>query len=114
MKLFSPINTKILSILFLLLLSPALATALSLDVAKPDGSVGETQSGYVEAVSASPNAEVANLVKEINSKRKKKYQQIAKDTNASLSEVEKLAGEKAIKRTKPGNYVKRSGNWVKK
>ncbi|MCF6435867.1 MULTISPECIES: YdbL family protein [Pseudoalteromonas] len=88
------------------------AWALSLDSAKNQGLVGETASGYLAAVSS--NAQVQALIDDVNAKRKAKYQQLAKKNGISLSQVEALAGKKAIEKTAKGHYVKVNGSWVKK
>ncbi|CAM4019513.1 YdbL family protein [Pseudoalteromonas byunsanensis] len=88
------------------------AWALTLDSAKDQGLVGETASGYLAAVSN--GAQVQELIDDINAKRKTKYQQLAKKNGISLSQVEALAGKKAIEKTAKGHYVKVNGRWLKK
>ncbi|CAA0079714.1 Uncharacterised protein [BD1-7 clade bacterium] len=85
------------------------AYALDLDQAKADGLVGETPSGYLKAVKASN--EINALVTSINNKRMAQYKKVAMQNGLTLSQVEKLAGEKAIKRTRSGNYILRDGAW---
>ncbi len=89
------------------------AWALDLTEAKNSGLVGETPSGYLEAVK-SPNGAVNKLVKNINGQRKVQYEKIAKQNGTSVNAVESLAGKKAIDLTKSGNFVKVNGKWVKK
>ncbi|MEJ2308326.1 MAG: YdbL family protein [Gammaproteobacteria bacterium] len=96
--------------LALLLATPALA--LDLDTAKARGLVGESSNGYIGAVQS--NAEVNALVRSINSQRKSHYQEISRKNGTSLSAVEKLAGDKLIRRASPGEYVNRGSGWVKK
>ncbi|NOU52368.1 YdbL family protein [Pseudoalteromonas sp. JBTF-M23] len=88
------------------------ALALTLDSAKEQGLVGETESGYLAAVNG--NAQVQALISDINAKRKAKYQQLAQKNGISLSQVEALAGKKAIEKTSTGHYVQVNGRWVKK
>ncbi|CAH9059264.1 hypothetical protein PSECIP111951_03900 [Pseudoalteromonas holothuriae] len=88
------------------------AWALTLDSAKNQGLVGETASGYLAAVSS--NSQTQQLISEVNTKRKAKYQQLAKKNGISLSQVEALAGKKAIEKTSKGHYVQINGRWVKK
>ena len=91
------------------------AWAISLDVAKSQGLVGEMTSGYLGAVSSSAPADVAALVSDINAKRRAKYAEIAAKNGTSLSAVEALAGKKAIEETAPGNFVQASsGAWQRK
>lgn len=87
--------------------------AINLDEAKTQGLVGETPSGYLEAVS-SASPEVAKLIDAVNSKRRSEYQRIAKTNGVALSDVEALAGKKAIEKTPSGQFVKYSGQWRKK
>lgn len=98
--------------LILILAFANTAFALSLDEAKAKGLVGEKPDGYLGAVAASP--EVDSLVSDINSKRRAKYQEIAKKNGASIQSVEVLAGEKAIENTAKGQYVQDNGAWRKK
>jgi uncharacterized protein YdbL (DUF1318 family) len=94
---------------------PSTALAIDLDTAKSQNLVGETPSGYLAAVSGSASAEVQQLVAQINSQRRSAYQNIAQSNGTSLTEVEKLAGQKAINNTSPGRMVKLpNGSWVKK
>ena len=88
------------------------ANALNLAQAKAQGLVGETPSGYLAVVKS--NAAASALVKDINAKRKAAYQNIARKNGQPLSTVEKLAGQKAIYNTPPGQYVKIGGSWKKK
>ena len=95
----------------LLLAQPAYS--IDLQAAKSQGLVGETTSGYLEAVK-SPTAEVKALIDSINSKRKQKFKDIAARNNTSLEAVEQLAGKKAIEKSAPGHYVKVGGSWRQK
>jgi uncharacterized protein YdbL (DUF1318 family) len=99
-------------LLFGLLLICQPAMALDLHTAKAQGLVGETATGYLAAVKASP--EVQQLVNTINAKRRQHYQQIAKRNNTPLSAVEQLAGKKAIDKTPPGQFIRINGSWRKK
>lgn len=96
----------------LLIISQA-ASAIDLQTAKSQGLVGETPSGYLEAVKK-PSAEVKTLITTVNSKRKAKYQEIASRNKTDIKAVEKLAGEKAMQKSKPGSYIKQGGSWKKK
>lgn len=89
------------------------AFALSLQDAKSQGQVGELPSGYLAAVVN--NAQVQSLVKTVNNKRKQLYIGLARKNKISVKQVAALAGEKAIKKTKTGNfYQNAAGKWVKK
>ena len=94
-------------------LTTGVAFALNLDQAKSQGLVGETPSGYLEAVS-NPDANTKKLINSINKARKETYKKIATDRGTDLKAVEKLAGETAMNKTAKGNYIKVNGKWVKK
>jgi len=103
------------SLLFLvtaLLITCQPGFALDLQAAKAQGLVGETLTGYLAPVKATP--EVQQLVKTINTKRKAQYKKIAQRNGTSLQAVEQLAGKKAIEKTPPGQFIKTGGNWRKK
>lgn len=87
--------------------------ALSLEEAKLQGLVGEQTSGYLGVVKPEHEAAQA-LVKEVNSKRRRAYEEIARRNGTPLQAVESLAGEKAIQNTKPGFVVEGPGGWIKK
>lgn len=89
------------------------AFALSLDEAKSKGLVGERTNGYLGVVHAA-DGEAQALVKDVNHKRRQAYEEIAKRNGTQLSEVETLAGEKAIQNTKPGHVIEGPGGWTKK
>ncbi|MDH4087135.1 MAG: YdbL family protein [Nitrospira sp.] len=89
------------------------AFALSLDEAKANGLVGEKANGYLGAVNPA-NAEAQVLIEEVNQKRRQAYEDIAKRNGTNVQAVQRLAGEKAIQNTKPGNFVEGPGGWMKK
>ncbi|HHD63046.1 MAG TPA: DUF1318 domain-containing protein [Desulfobulbaceae bacterium] len=86
--------------------------ALDLGAAKAQGLVGETVTGYLAPVKATP--EVQKLVNSINAKRKAMYAKIAKRNGTSLPAVEQLAGKKAIEKTPPGQFINLGKGWQKK
>ena len=103
------------SLLFLvaaLLITCQTGFALDLQTAKSQGLVGETLTGYLAPVKATP--EVQELVKTINAKRKAQYKKIAQRNKTSLQAVEQLAGKKAIEKTPPGQFIKTDDGWRKK
>ncbi len=106
-------NISKLFLVFSLIFSGYLMAA-DLSSAKSAGIIGEQANGYIGIVKAAP-ADVKQLVKSVNAKRKAKYKQIAKKQKISLGDVEKIGGKKAIAKTKSGNYVKKPGKgWTKK
>ncbi len=96
-----------------LLIFSSYVFAINLQSAKQQGLVGETSSGYLEAVNTA-NAEVSALISSVNSRRKQMYQAIAKRNGTTLNAVEHLAGMKAIKMSRSGSYIKPDGSWRKK
>lgn len=96
----------------LLIFVSSMAFAGSLGDAKRQGLVGEKDNGYVGIVVDSP--QTRQLVDSVNAKRKAKYLELAKKNNITLAQVEKLAAEKTYSKTSPGNYIWKSGRWVKK
>ncbi len=103
---------SLLVLITALLITCQAAFALDLQAAKSQGLVGETLTGYLAPVKATP--EVQQLVKTINTKRKAQYKKIAQRNGTSLQAVEQLAGKKAIEKTPPGQFVKVNGGWQKK
>jgi hypothetical protein len=90
------------------------AFAADLDTAKADGLVGERADGYLGIVVASAPADVVALVDDVNGRRQAEYARIAKQNGIERSEVEALAGRKAIERTAPGGWIFTNGGWRQK
>ena len=103
---------SILLLIAILLFLCQTAFALDLGAAKAQGLVGETITGYLAPVKATP--EVQKLVADINAKRKAMYEKIAKRNGTSLQAVELLAGKKAIAKTPPGQFINLGKGWQKK
>lgn len=88
--------------------------ASELTSAKNNGLIGEQANGYIGFVQ-SVSTDVKSMVESVNAKRKHRYQQIARGKKLPLSEVEKIGGQQAIAKTKPGNYIMRAGEgWTRK
>ena len=104
---------QIIILISLIFLGCGSVWAIDIKTAKNQGLVGETQNGYVAAVKA-PTNEVKALIKDVNGKRKAKFEQIAKKNNTTTEAVAKIQAETWIKKTKPGHFVKIGGKWVKK
>ena len=97
------------------LLIAAAAHADPLDDAKASGTVGERTDGMLGLVKADAPADVQALVQSVNAKRKQSYASIAKKNGTTPQAVALLAGQKAIEKTAPGNFIQdASGRWVKK
>lgn len=83
-----------------------------LESVKQQGLVGETPTGYLEVVRAEGQA--SEVVEAINSARRDEYKRIAEKHNIPVTQVETVAGKKAIEKTPAGQYVQMGGKWVKK
>lgn len=104
-------------ILALSLALPAFAMGLDeakqkLESAKQQGVVGETPTGYLDVVKA--GGEAREVVEAINSARRDEYTRIAEKHNIPVTQVETVAGKKAIEKTPSGQFVLINGQWVKK
>lgn len=80
--------------------------------AKAQGLVGEQPNGYLGVVNASADAE--QIAKLINDARRAEYARLAKENNIAVSDVEAMAGQKAIERTARGHFILLDGNWIQK
>ena len=103
-----------LLLMVILLTVATIAQAVDLQSAKSGGLVGEQLNGYLGVVDASAGSDVRTLVKDINAKRKAKYEAIASQNSTSLETVELLAGKKAVEKTQAGNYIQTATGWKKK
>lgn len=83
-----------------------------LDAAKQQGLVGETPTGYLEVVRADDNAQ--GIVEAINKARREEYARIANKHDIPVTQVETVAGQKALEKTPAGQYILVDGKWVKK
>lgn len=110
------VHKLLLSALFAISL-PVLAMDLqqamsALGAAKTQGLVGEQPNGYLGVVGSSAQAkEIADL---INKARKAEYQKLAAKNGIQLADVEAIAGQKAIEKTDPGQFIYLNGQWQKK
>jgi len=96
-------------------LLPLAAHAVTLEEAKASGLVGEDASGYLAAVESKQDKEVRALIADINAKRRAEYERIAEENGIDVTDVEALAGKKAIEKTEPGQFVRLPGEaWRKK
>lgn len=107
---------QIFAALLISLLAVFVAIASSsLTQPKADGLIGEQSDGYLGIVVQNAPADIKKLVADVNAKRKAGYKKIAAKQGASLSDVEKVGGNKAIEKTLKGNYIRdASGTWRKK
>lgn len=80
--------------------------------AKSTGLLGEQPNGYLGVVTQQGNA--AEIARLINEARRAEYQKLAKANNIQLSDVEAMAGKKALEKTPSGQYIQLNGKWLKK
>lgn len=94
----------------------ALAGPPEIDAAKERGVVGERVDGYLGVVSgASIDAATQRKVEEINAKRRKVYEDLARQQGATVEQVAFVTGEKLTNQTPAGQYIfDQSGSWKKK
>ena len=84
----------------------------ALSAAKSSGLVGEQPNGYLGVVKNSGDA--AEIARLINAARKAEYQRLAKQNSIQLSDVESMAGKKALEKTPAGQYIQVNGRWMTK
>jgi uncharacterized protein YdbL (DUF1318 family) len=97
------------------LLVPGAAAALDVDAAKAKGLVGEKADGFLGIVAPNPAPEVKALAESVNSKRRAKYEQIARKNGTAVDAVAALAGKKLVERAPAGQWVTdASGSWYRK
>ncbi|MBZ0333886.1 YdbL family protein [Marinobacter sp. AL4B] len=110
--------TQLSAVLLTMVLTiPAFAMGLDdakdkLDSAKRQGLVGETPTGYLDVVHAAGDAR--DVVETINEARRNEYTRIAEKHAIPVTQVETVAGKKAIEKTPSGQFVLIEGQWVKK
>lgn len=109
---------RIASLLLLLSLSLS-AAALDLNQAmsalgnaKASGQLGEMPNGYLGVVK--PEGQAAEIARLINQARRAEYQKLASQNGIALSDVEAIAGQKAIDKTPAGHYIQVQGKWLRK
>lgn len=103
----------------LLLAQPVQAQNITLQQAmselsamKQQGYIGEKQNGYLGVVNQRNNA--ATVASLINDARRAEYTRIADQNSIAVSDVEAMAGKRAIERTPAGQYIQLDGQWVVK
>lgn len=114
MKRFVQLGALILA---LCLAMPAFSMGLEeaksqLDTAKQQGLVGETPTGYLEVVK--PDGNARGIVDAINKARRTEYARIAEKHDIPVTQVETVAGQKALEKTPAGQYILVDGEWVRK
>ena len=90
------------------------ALAADLTEAKAAGLVGERADGYLGLVVEAAPGDVKALVIDVNARRRAEYARIAAENGIEQSQVEAVAGRKAIERTAPGGWILLNGGWQRK
>lgn len=104
---------KLSMIVTTILLFSAPAFAIDLSGARSQGLVGETQAGYVARING--GAEVAELVSEVNLKRRAEYERISAENGQSIDVVAKIAAGEIINNLPQGaKYKDNKGKWATK
>lgn len=103
--------------LALCLALPAAAMSLNeamsaLGQAKASGQLGEKPDGYLGVVQ--PGGKAEEIASQINQARRAEYHRVAQKNGITVSDVEAIAGKKAIEKTPPGQVIQLNGSWVKK
>lgn len=112
------LSRRIASFLLLLSLSlPVAAMSLNeamsaLGAAKASGQLGEMANGYLGVVK--PGGQAAEIARLINQARRAEYQKLAEQNGIQRSDVEAIAGQKAIEKTPAGHYIQLQGQWRRK
>ena len=105
------------SLIIVCLLFNSNAFAIGLDEAKQKGLVGERNNGYLGVVLEQMKGQketqkhVNSLIDDINAKRNAVYVKLATKNGITVQQVEKLAAEKAYKKTSSGHYLWMNGKW---
>ena len=101
----------LMALLGMLVATPALA--LTLGEARSAGQVGELTSGYVAAITKTPD--VTALVDDVNAKRKQEYTRISGQNGQPVDVVAKLAAQQVITNLPAGSsYQAPDGSWKKR
>lgn len=109
--------TRVIVALLIGMLTAAVSVASESPLTQPkaDGLIGEQADGYIGLVKIDAPADIRQLVKEVNAKRKAGYEKIAATQGVPLSEVEKVGAKTAFEKTLKGNYIRdTNGVWRKK
>jgi uncharacterized protein len=87
-----------------------------LEKLKRDGKVGETTSGFLEAVKPEylEDATLKRALDEERAFRRQRYEETARDDRSTADKVASQRGEKLVARAASGEYVKDASGWRKK
>ncbi len=96
-------------LLVLLLAMPFAVAAGELDDRRANGSVGESDNGYLV-----DKGGASSFVSSVNAKRKEQYKKMAAKTGATLGQVEAMMAKKIRAKVSSGTWIEENGNWRKK
>ncbi len=95
--------------------SPAPASAQSLDSYRAKGQIGERYDGYVMATQKKPSSKIKKVVRSVNSKRRSIYNKRAKQQRVSPAQVGRVYARTVLSKVPRGTYfLKENGKWVRK
>ena len=97
-----------------LLMSASAAFAQDVAAMKAQGLVGEQADGLLGFVRPEVPADVRQAVETVNAQRKRQYEEVAKGAGTPVADVQKIAGERLMGATPPGQYVRGAGGWTRK
>lgn len=84
-------------------------------LAKKAGWIGERSDGYVGLVRNDAPQEIRDMVIDVNEDRLKKYTEIAAKHDVDVKAVEKVAGQRLVKKSLSGEYISLDNKtWSKK
>lgn len=107
--------TQITLAFIALLTLSSTAFAITLQEAKEQGLVGEQRDGLVGFVVETVPADLQALVQQVNTERRARYQEIARENNITLTQVAAIAYERAVEATQSGHYIQNAGGqWMRK
>ncbi|MEC6797976.1 YdbL family protein [Photobacterium sp. S4TG1] len=100
---------------YLLLFNTSPVFAITLQQAKQQGLVGETNTGFIAAIKPTKNPDVNRLINSVNNHRQKTYRTISQSHDLPLSTIKQQAYKKAVEKTQTGHfYQNNQGAWKKK
>lgn len=97
-----------------LMMAAGVAFAQDVGAMKAQGLVGEQADGLLGFVKPEVPADVRQAVETVNAQRKRQYEEVAKGAGTPVADVQKVAGERLMGATPPGQYVRSAGGWTRK
>ena len=105
----------LLTVALLLLPAGDVARADALDDARAQGAIGERFDGFAAVRDKSAPAATRKLVEDINSKRRKLYNQVSTREGTTLEAVGRIYAREIVENVPAGTWILReNGQWTKK